>query len=163
MNMPVGSGNDRRMDSPARKKSFRIALLASSDDEREELTDALQVNSMGHELLIFEDPDQLFESLDAACTDHVAGRASLPNLLMISLDDGRWSNADVLARVKQTPTLKAMPVIVFYRHSTSPNTPELYRLGAASVIHMPLRFEGLVQIIQVMEDYWFKVASPFSV
>lgn len=152
MNMPANPGNDGRMESKPRTKRFRIALLASAEAEREELSDALQVNSLGHELLIFENPDQLFEALDT----------SLPNLLMIALNDGKWSSADVLARVKQTPTIKAIPVIVFYRRSTSPNTPELYRLGAASVIHMPLRFEGLIQIVQVMEDYWFNVTSPLS-
>ncbi|MCG2582090.1 MAG: hypothetical protein KA296_14550 [Marinobacter sp.] len=145
------------MESTPRKKRFRIALLASAEGEREELIDALQVNSLGHELLIFENPDQLFEAL------HAGGNTSLPNLLMIALDDSNWSSADVLARVKQTPTIKAIPVIVFYRQSTSPNTPELYRLGAASVIHMPLRFEGLIQIVRVMEDYWFNVTSPLSV
>lgn len=127
---------------------------------REELCDALQVNGMGHELTVFDDADHLFEVIEAESVNRNAKNGRLPNLLMIASAGGSKSTVDILTRLKLTPTIKAIPVIVFCAHDTASNTPQLYQLGAASVIRMPLQFNGLIEIIRVMEDYWFKVSSP---
>ncbi|MGF2686176.1 hypothetical protein ACQUWM_06745 [Marinobacter sp. DUT-3] len=160
MNMPTGPMNDSRKEPSPDKKPFKVALLAPGDEEREELCDALQANSIGHELLIFRDADQFFEVIDSVSAGRNIDHALLPNLLMIAQAGESVACADILARVKRTPVIKAIPVIVFSPHDMASNTPQLYQLGAASVIRMPLRFDGLVKIVQVMEDYWFNVASP---
>ncbi len=160
MNMPADPRNDRQRESPSPSKPFRIALLAPREEEREELCDALQVNGMGHQLMVFDDADQLLEVIEAASIYREARHGCLPNLLMIAAATGSESTTDLLTRMKRIPIIKAIPVIVFCPRDVASSTPQLYQLGAASVIRMPLQFNGLIEIIRVMEDYWFKVASP---
>ena len=160
MNMPADPRNERQFEPRSPSRPFRIALLAPREEEREELCDALQVNGMGHELMVFSDADQLFEVIEAASINRSARNGGLPNLLMIAAATGTRSTTDILARIKDTATIKAIPVIVFCPRDVASSTPQLYQLGAASVIRMPLQFNGLIEIIRVMEDYWFKVASP---
>lgn len=160
MNMPADPRNDRQVEHSSPSRPFRIALLAPREEEREELCDALQVNGMGHELLVFDDADQLFEAIEAASINRAVRNGGLPNLLMIAAATGTRSTTDILTRLKGTATIKAIPVIVFCPRDVTSSTPQLYQLGAASVIRMPLQFNGLIEIIRVMEDYWFKVALP---
>lgn len=160
MNMPADPRNERLVEPHSPSRPFRIALLAPREEEREELCDAMQVNGMGHELMVFDDADQLFEVIEAASINRGARNGGLPNLLMIAAATGTGSITGILKRIKGTATVKAIPVIVFCPRDVTLSTPELYQLGAASVIRMPLQFNGLIEIIRVMENYWFKVASP---
>ncbi|AMQ90658.1 hypothetical protein [Marinobacter sp. LQ44] len=147
------------MDALRAKSKYKIALISQDGSNREELVDALQTNAMDHELSIFSDSDSFLESIESPIHAEQIKPIEAPNLILIiqSVDDHR--SLKMLCQLKRMPVVKTIPVIVFCPRNANVATRHLYQLGAASVIRMPLSFSGMVEIIKIMEEYWFKVAT----
>jgi DNA-binding response OmpR family regulator len=101
--------------------------------------------------------EELFERIE---TLDDAIHADVPNLILLSIGAGKYSPNQLLKALKSNPQLQVVPVIYFTRPGRNFDTALAYRNGVASVVSLPLKFEGLVQVMQTMEDYWFDVASP---
>lgn len=139
------------------KKPYITWLLATVDWERSELLDALMFNRLSHQLEVMTRSEELLERIK---TLRDAGNAECPNLILLALDYGTYSALETLKTIKSVPRLQAVPVILFTRPGRDFDTALAYQNGAASVISLPLRFEGLVRVMRTMEMYWFDVARP---
>lgn len=145
-------------DSQPLANDIIIWLAATSDQERRQLVDALSYNGLAHRLQAFDSGASLLARLDDLAHRSVVSRRAYPALLLLALEDGPTEALEVLARVKRNEVLKSVPAIVFKGQDSHYSTLECYRLGAASVIRLPLRFEGLVEVMRIMENYWFSVS-----
>jgi CheY-like chemotaxis protein len=83
-----------------------------------------------------------------------------PSLALILLDlnmpgiDGK----QVLAVVKNDPTLRMTPVLILTTSSDERDVKKCYELGANSYIQKPVDFDGLISAVCRIKDYWFGVA-----
>jgi two-component system response regulator len=68
--------------------------------------------------------------------------------------DGR----ETLEIIKQDDTLKAIPVVVLTTSADSQDIDQCYKLGVSTYIQKPVSFEGLVEAMRTMKEYWFDVA-----
>ncbi|SDW98800.1 hypothetical protein [Marinobacter mobilis] len=128
-----------------------IWLAASHDKERRQLVDALSYSGLAHRMRTYDSAEGLLGQLDAS--------NAYPGLILLALSDGEVPGTlDILTRVKQHPVLRVVPVIVFKPADSACDTLECYRRGAASVIRQPLGFQGLVEVMRIMENYWVSVS-----
>jgi CheY-like chemotaxis protein len=67
--------------------------------------------------------------------------------------DGR----EALREMKADPVLRSIPVVVLTTSKAEEDIERTYNLGANSFIVKPVTFEGLVQALQVVTEYWFEV------
>ncbi|WP_303285330.1 hypothetical protein [Marinobacter sp. SS8-8] len=139
------------------QKRYIIWLLATVDWERRELLDALQSNRLSHQLEVMTQCEELLERMEAL---HDTGYAEAPNLILLAIGAGECSPNKLLKTIKGDQRLQVVPVIYFTRPGRNFDTALAYQNGAASVVSLPLKFEGLVRVMQTMEDYWFDVARP---
>lgn len=144
-------------DTPKAQKPYVIWLVATVEWERRELVEALQSNRLSHKLHVMSDCNQLLEHIKA---QHDGPHADCPNLILLSIDAGKVTVNELLELIKNEPELQAVPVIPFTRPGRKLDTTLAYKNGAASVIPLPLKFEGLVRVMRIMEEYWFDVARP---
>src|SRR5947207_15017530 len=70
-------------------------------------------------------------------------RHPLPVLLLLDLKLPRRSGLEVLAWVRQQPTLKRLPVVVLTSSEESADINRAYDLGANSYLVKPVAFDAL--------------------
>jgi len=69
--------------------------------------------------------------------------------------DGR----EALARLKQAPELRAIPVIVLTTSDAEDDVYRSYELGVNSFITKPVSFDGLVEVMRGLGHYWLEVVA----
>jgi len=81
-------------------------------------------------------------------------RTPLPVLLLLDLKLPRKSGFEVLEWLRQQPGLKRLPVAVLTSSAETPDVNRAYDLGANSYLVKPVRFEGLLRMVQTLNLYW---------
>jgi len=139
----------------SKKRMFKVWLIASGKLGAD-LEEALRGHALGHDLIVIPD-ERAFDGL-ASEIDRDTER--FPNLLMYLVGEDAQAAPDFLRKLKRSGDFRHVPVIVFHTGRVTPDLKTLYSLGAASVIRVPIKFDGLVSVMRTIEAYWFNVASP---
>lgn len=84
--------------------------------------------------------------------------SNLPELVILDLGLPKLSGLDVLARIKEDPALKAIPVIVFSTSAAPADVAVAYQLHANCYIRKPASLEELFQVVAQIERYWYGTA-----
>jgi CheY-like chemotaxis protein len=84
------------------------------------------------------------------------GRHPLPALVLLDLKLPKRSGLEVLRWIRSQPELATTPVVVLTSSSEDEDIQKAYALGANSYLQKPVAFNGLVQLLGVLELYWFR-------
>jgi two-component system, response regulator len=98
-----------------------------------------------------------------AALDYLFGRGSyadrttypLPNLILLDLKLPGIDGHMVLREIKGTPELKRLPVIILTSSKEEGDRALSYDNGANSYLVKPVSFEGFLDVVRQLEDYWF--------
>ena len=98
-----------------------------------------------------------------AALDYLFGRGSyadrttypLPNLILLDLKLPGIDGHMVLRQIKGTPELKRLPVIILTSSKEEGDRALSYDNGANSYLVKPVSFEGFLDVVRQLEDYWF--------
>jgi CheY-like chemotaxis protein len=86
-------------------------------------------------------------------------QAPRSQLIVTSLNlAGQQSGFEFLAAVKQDPTLRAIPLIVFSMYDQPAIIQKSYALGANGYIIKPRELDAFFGAIHAIVEYWFTVA-----
>jgi CheY-like chemotaxis protein len=69
--------------------------------------------------------------------------------------DGR----EALAEIKEIPELRRIPIVVLTTSQAEEDILRAYDLGVVGFITKPVSFEGLVESMKVLCDYWFQIVE----
>jgi CheY-like chemotaxis protein len=81
-----------------------------------------------------------------------------PGLILLDLNLPGTDGREVLAMIKKSATLKTIPVIVLSTSSNPKDIEDCYQSGVNSYMLKPMDINELKIAMQMMLDYWFKVA-----
>jgi CheY-like chemotaxis protein len=81
-----------------------------------------------------------------------------PHLILLDLNLPRLTGRQVLERVRGTPALRAVPVVVLTTSRRQEDVEELYAAGANTYIEKPQEFARFVQVLQTIQRYWLDTA-----
>ena len=81
----------------------------------------------------------------------------LPAVIVLDLDMPRLDGFEFLRRVKPTPDLAAIPVVVLTTSEFDKDLSQSYALGAKSCITKPGDFERLVEVARAVHEYWCEI------
>jgi CheY-like chemotaxis protein len=98
-----------------------------------------------------------------AALDYLFGRGPyadrttypLPNLILLDLKLPGIDGHMVLREIKGTPELKRLPVIILTSSKEEGDRALSYDNGANSYLVKPVSFEGFLDVVRQLEDYWF--------
>lgn len=79
----------------------------------------------------------------------------LPNLILLDLKMPKIDGFEVLRQIKATPKLKRIPVIILTSSKEDGDRILSYDTGANSYLAKPVSFEGFVEVVRKIDDYWF--------
>jgi two-component system response regulator len=81
-----------------------------------------------------------------------------PRFILLDLNMPKKDGRETLKELKQHPSFKKIPVVIFTTTKNESEVNRCYELGANSYIVKPDSFESLVKITAALCNYWFAVA-----
>ncbi|MFE8070075.1 hypothetical protein QQM79_03365 [Marinobacteraceae bacterium S3BR75-40.1] len=115
---------------------------------------------MSHQLEVFQGLGPVVERLERQAIHPEPRNRLYPNLVLLAMSNDGVTNSEILLQLKRFPLLSAVPVVLFYSPANETDAARAYGNGASSVIRLPLRFADLVEMMRVMEEYWFGAVRP---
>jgi DNA-binding response OmpR family regulator len=85
--------------------------------------------------------------------------ATLPDLILLDLNLPPLGGQEVLKAIKSDNYLKHIPVIILTTSDSREDILRSYQLGANSYITKPLGLEEFIEVIRLIEDYWFNIVK----
>ena len=138
-----------------------VTILVAEDDadDRMLLKDAFEESSMVNELRFVEDGEQLLAYLRREGEYAEPGDAPIAGLILLDLNMPKMDGREALTIIKNDAVLRSIPVVVLTTSSEEDDVFYAYRLGVSSYISKPVTFEGLVNVVKVLNAYWLEVVE----
>ncbi|APF17298.1 response regulator [Caldithrix abyssi] len=138
-----------------------ITILMAEDDKDDQLLvrDSFDECHLVNELLFVEDGQQLIDYLKRRPPYNDEEKAPFPDIILLDLNMPRKDGREALEEIKRDPELKHIPVIVLTTSKAEEDILRSYKLGVAGFISKPVTFNGLVQVVRTLTDYWFQIVK----
>lgn len=81
----------------------------------------------------------------------------LPDLVLLDLKLPGIDGHEVLRQIKGTPGLKRLPVIILTSSKEEGDRALSYDIGANSYLVKPVSFEGFLDVVRKIGDYWISL------
>ncbi len=134
----------------------RILLIEDDPGDQELTRRALQRDGILAELVVMADGKEALDHLLPA-PGAEAGRR--PDLILLDLNLPGTPGKEVLARLKSTPDLREIPVVVVSTSARNADVAECYALGCNSYLIKPLEADRYREALQEIYAYWFGVVA----
>jgi CheY-like chemotaxis protein len=119
---------------------------------------ALRESAFPVDLLVVRDGQEAVEYLmrEGAHAGDAGWRH--PDLILLDLNLPRLTGLEVLQRIRATPALRAVPVVVLTTSKRQEDVQEMYSAGANTYIEKPQEFARFVLVLQTIQRYWLDTA-----
>jgi CheY-like chemotaxis protein len=141
--------------------TFPITILVADDDpdDRMMIEEAFEENRVANAVEFVEDGEELMAYLrregDYA---NLAGKP-YPGIILLDLNMPRKDGREALRELKADPNLCRIPVVVLTTSQAEEDIVRTYGLGVSSFVTKPVSFEGLVEAIKVICQYWIQIVA----
>ncbi len=81
------------------------------------------------------------------------------SFVLLDLNMPRKDGREVLKEIKQNPTLKKIPIIIFTTANSETEIRKCYEFGANTYIVKPDGFDELKKVVANLNNYWLDTAS----
>ena len=82
-----------------------------------------------------------------------------PDLVLLDLNMPRKDGQDVLKELQADDDLCRIPVVVLTSSESEEDIARSYELNANAYLTKPVDFDGFIEIVNRMENFWFKVVK----
>ena len=118
--------------------------------------DALTEAKMCNKVHVAEDGE---EALDFLYRRGKHVNAPRPDLILLDLNLPKKSGTEVLAEIKQDPSLLHIPVVILTTSEAEKDVLTSYSLHANCFITKPVDMEQFTEVIKSIEDFWFTIVK----
>jgi two-component system, chemotaxis family, response regulator Rcp1 len=133
---------------------IQILLVEDSPSDVELTVEALREAKITNALHVVSD------GVDAMAFLRREGQyatACRPDLVLLDLNLPRKDGREVLAEMREDPSLQPIPVAVLTTSSAESDVLRSYQLGANCFIVKPVRLEEFLEVIRVIGDFWLSI------
>lgn len=138
-----------------------ITVLYADDDAEDQLLvkEALEESRLANEMHFVDDGEELLDYLyRRGKFEDLAGQP-YPGLILLDLNMPRKDGREALKEIKADPVLRRIPVVVLTTSKAEEDIYRTYDLGVSGFIVKPVTFDSLIEIIQILGKYWFKIVE----
>lgn len=133
-------------------------LIAEDDpDDRLLIKEAFHESLVSNSINFVEDGVELLDYLHLREKYANPIDAPTPDLILLDLNMPRKDGREALAEIKMDPSLRYIPVVVLTTSKAEEDIMRSYDIGAASYITKPVTFDGLVEAIKGLGQYWVQI------
>lgn len=143
-------------------KSAIILLVEDSRMDIELTLDAFKQARLSNHIEVADNGQQALDYLlgNEQYADRI--KHPLPDLILLDLKMPGIDGFEVLSRIKQTPGIKRIPVVILTSSKEEGDRALSYDIGANSYLVKPVAFTGFIDVVRRIEDYWLtlNVGAP---
>ena len=135
---------------------MRQPLIVIAEDDADDqflFQTAFEENGLTFQIEFVHNGVELISYLDSCKV--TADHTDLPSLIILDLNMPKKDGREVLKEIKAHPVYKIIPVIIFTTTKNEMEVRRCYELGANSYIVKPVSFDGLLNIIREIKNFWF--------
>jgi CheY-like chemotaxis protein len=142
-------------------KPNRVNILLADDDPDDQrlVQDALEESQSPQQLVCVENGEELLNYLRCEGTYSSLSEQDHPFLILLDLNMPRKDGREALREIKADPQLRRIPVVVLTTSQAPEDIACTYDLGASSFIIKPRDFETLVDLVRMINRYWFETVQ----
>jgi CheY-like chemotaxis protein len=132
-------------------------LLAEDNPGDVKLTrKALERGNIANNLHVVEDG---IEALAFLRDEGEYGDEPRPDLILLDLNMPRKDGKEVLSEMKADDELKTIPVVVLTSSEAEEDIVQSYELHANAYLTKPVDFDGFLDVISRIEEFWLTVVK----
>ena len=137
----------------------RILVADDDADDRMLISDAFDEACLKNPVHFVEDGIDLLDYLkrEGKYADKVGDY--LPGIILLDLNMPRMDGRTALEEIRKDEELRKIPVVVLTTSKSEEDILRTYNLGVNSFITKPVTFNGLVQVVQVLNKYWIEIVA----
>lgn len=140
-------------------KFFNILIAEDDSDDTVLVQSAFQEFDSAYNLFSVQDGVELLEYLRNQQRYLDSTSAPRPDLILLDLNMPRMDGRQALAEIKADPYLRSIPVVVLSNSDLREDILRTYDLGGAGFIVKPQTFEDMLEVVKVINQYWFEVVQ----
>jgi two-component system, chemotaxis family, response regulator Rcp1 len=144
------------MSVGAGPRLVQILLVEDSPEDARLAQEALKDGKVANELHVVGDGDA---AMAFVRQEGEFGDAPRPDLVLLDLNLPRKDGREVLTEIKGDPDLRRIPVIVLTTSSSDRDVLGAYDAHVNAYLRKPVNFEQLVEVVHVIDDFWFGVVT----
>lgn len=141
-----------------KQKQFTILIANDDEDTRFLMQEALREVRSAIRSEFVENGEQVLDYLYRR-GEYAGSNWDRPDLILLDLNMPRLDGREALTLIRYDPDLQQIPVVILTTSHRSGDILLCYRLGANSFISKPVTFEGLVEVMKTLCQYWFEIVS----
>jgi two-component system response regulator len=140
------------------KPAHAILLVEDNPADVKITQRALKESAFPVELLVVRDGQEAVDYLlrQGAHAGNAAWRS--PDLILLDINLPRLNGRQVLERIRATPGLRTVPVVVLTTSSREQDVEQMYAAGANTYVEKPADFARFVEILRTIQRYWLDTA-----
>jgi CheY-like chemotaxis protein len=82
-----------------------------------------------------------------------------PDLILLDLNLPKKDGREVLEEIKESPTLKSIPVVILTTSASEADILRSYRLHANCYITKPVGLDGFLEVVKSIDSFWLSVVK----
>ena len=141
------------------KKPMQILMADDDEDDRRAVAKAWQTSRAVNPIEFVNDGEELMDYLHRCGEFSGLAASTRPGLILLDLNMPKKDGREALKEIKADPNLRQIPVIVLTTSKAEEDIYRTYDLGANSFITKPVTFNSLVELIQVIGNYWIEIVE----
>ena len=85
--------------------------------------------------------------------------APRPDLILLDLNLPKKDGREVLQEIKESPTLKSIPVVILTTSASEADILRSYLLHANCYITKPVDLDGFLKVVHSIDNFWLSVVK----
>ncbi|RJQ46923.1 MAG: response regulator [Nitrospiraceae bacterium] len=138
-------------------KSITILMADDDEDDRMMAEEALKEAKLLNPIRFVNDGEELLDYLYRRGEYSNGADVPRPGLILLDLNMPRKDGREALKEIKADPELRQIPIVVLTTSIAEEDIYRTYNLGVNSYITKPVAFEGLVEVMKSLANYWFNI------
>lgn len=135
-----------------------ILIVEDSPEDFEMAQRGLRKVGLANPIIHVTDGEQALNYLFQRGEFEDASAAPRPGIVLLDLNLPGIDGRDVLDEIKASPDLKMIPVIIMTTSGDETDVVRCYKAGSNSYVRKPLDFNGFVDALRKLVDYWFTIS-----
>jgi two-component system response regulator len=145
----------RNMNNP---KVQNILLVEDSEDDFEAAMRAFKKSNMRNPVKWCRSGQEALDYLRHEGGYKGEETEENPGVILLDLNMPGLDGRKTLYLIKENKELRHIPVIVLTTSSDERDVTACYQMGANTYIQKPVSFDGLIEAIKRLKEYWFEIA-----
>ena len=137
-------------------KPIDILLVEDNPADVRLTVEALREGRITNDMVVARDG---VEALDILYRREPHQDTPRPDLILLDLNLPKMDGREVLAKIKEDPGLKRIPVVVLTTSQAEEDIFRTYDLHANCYIHKPVELDQFMDVVRAIEDFWLTVVS----